>query len=122
MRGLAQSVGPIDGEDALGGNVLVAAKAQLAFTLPHPIFDAFHVRGHLFANCSNILRRIDSIRNPYAGILQPLHNDMRVTAGFGIAFPLSDQVRVEFNYVHPLRTQPHDAFKPFHWGIGMDFI
>ncbi|SPQ97896.1 Bacterial surface antigen (D15) domain-containing protein [Plasmodiophora brassicae] len=120
LRGFGQhSVGPRDGKDMLGGDALLAGAANLTFALPHPLLRQLDIRGHIFANCANVVSLTDG--SPKRGQLRKLLADMRASVGIGVVIP-TPAGRVELNYARPVKAFPHDRTHQFQFGISANFL
>ncbi|KAK0418194.1 hypothetical protein QR680_013425 [Steinernema hermaphroditum] len=114
VRGFAlNSIGTRARSSCLGG----AATAVAAAHIYRPLYPANMVFAHGFVTAGTTA----SVRS------QNLLNDMmeapRVSAGLGLAFLFRDFIRLELNYVLPLRYVPGDAISPgFQMGVGMNFL
>lgn len=106
LRGFRQqSVGPRDGDDALGGDLSLSAAVELTFALPGRALRELGVRGHAFANAGNCVS-LSAEGPPVAHQVRGLVSDLRAAAGAGVVFPLPFG-RLELNYSLPVWAGSH---------------
>jgi len=125
----ANSLGPRDDADSLGGDVFWAAGASLITHLPRK--PHWPVKAHAFLNAG----QLESLHRPHQGereghaagpalqssiaaaLAQP-----SVSAGVGLIYHL-DPVRVELNFGVPLAARASDGTrKGVQVGIGLEFL
>uniref|UniRef100_A0AC35UD20 Bac_surface_Ag domain-containing protein n=1 Tax=Rhabditophanes sp. KR3021 TaxID=114890 RepID=A0AC35UD20_9BILA len=108
-----KSIGTRADHACLGGATAVAA----TFHLYRPLIPADSLFLHAFMSCGSVARVGSKTR------IQDLLDVPRVSTGIGIAFLFRNAVRLEFNYVLPIRYVPGDAFKTgFQFGAGINFL
>lgn len=119
LRGFrGNSVGPRDGDDALGGDAYLAFGAELAFRVPHRVADEVNLRGRAYINAGNLV----SLTNESAESSWNKYKEgLRTSVGVGLYIPISIG-RVELNYSLPLLQQPNDFVQRLQLGLGVDFL
>lgn len=140
MRGFGvNSIGPSDSGDYLGGDLYASAGIECTFALPLQSCQQNGIRGHIFANCGNLMSihdsEVDRKRklpienfsssrngNNHSGDtdknIAHLISGMRASIGTGLVIP-TPLGRLEFNFSYPLRTFPGDVVKPWQFGFGI---
>lgn len=140
MRGFgANSIGPSDSGDYLGGDLYASAGIEGTFSLPFQSCQQNGIRGHIFANCGNLISMHDSeidrkrklpIKNFSSSSndnnhsggtdknITDLLSGMRASIGTGLVIP-TPLGRLEFNFSYPLRTFPGDIVKSWQFGFGV---
>ncbi|KAI0938849.1 hypothetical protein AcV5_000440 [Taiwanofungus camphoratus] len=114
----ANSMGPRDGPDSLGGDLYWSTGLSLISDIPQK--SHWPIKAHAFVNAG----RLDAVDKS-----QPLIDNVRasiskpsISAGVGLVYKL-DPVRVEVNFGVPLVVSKSDgARKGFQVGIGLDFL
>uniref|UniRef100_A0A1I7YAA7 Bac_surface_Ag domain-containing protein n=1 Tax=Steinernema glaseri TaxID=37863 RepID=A0A1I7YAA7_9BILA len=114
VRGFAlNSIGTRAGPASLGG----AASAVAAAHIYRPLYPADMVFAHGFVTAGTTA----SVRSQ--NLLKDMMEVPRVSAGVGFAFLFKNFIRLELNYVLPLRYVPGDSISPgFQMGVGMNFL
>jgi outer membrane protein insertion porin family len=113
----ANTLGPRDGTDSLGGDLFWAAGASLITHLPHkPLWP---VKAHAFLNAGQLesVGSNSSSSTPRSALSKP-----SVSAGVGLIY-MFDPVRVELNFGVPLAARASDGVrKGVQVGIGLEFL
>ncbi|KZV68356.1 mitochondrial protein [Peniophora sp. CONT] len=112
------SLGPRDGPDSVGGDLLWAAGASLVTNIPR--VPHWPLKFHAFVNAGQLdsLQGAPSLQDAIrASISQP-----SVSAGVGLIYAF-DPVRVELNFGVPLAARKSDGFRRgVQMGIGLEFL
>jgi outer membrane protein insertion porin family len=117
VRGFpAQSIGPRDNFDSLGGDVGLEACVSVSFPLLHP------VRGHVFLNGGNLALFSKDLFSKDAFKTFIRHSPL--SFGYGVAFKIMDAARLEVNMSYPLFNSMvgTSGVGGLQFGIGMDFL
>ncbi|KAF7972449.1 hypothetical protein HWV62_17926 [Athelia sp. TMB] len=110
----ANSMGPRDGADSLGGEVHWSAGVSLISDIPRK--PHWPVKTHLFVNAGKL--DTPSASKPLKDCLA----NPSVSAGVGLIYRF-DPVRVEVNFGVPLVASKSDGYRRgFQVGIGLDFL
>ncbi|KAJ9065438.1 hypothetical protein DSO57_1019618 [Entomophthora muscae] len=111
-------LGPHDGRDSLGGDVMAIGGASLLTPLPYFTTPCF--RGHLFANAGRLLSLQQG--SPVADQLKTGFSQPSVSVGFGLVFRHSI-ARLEANYCIPLARHPGERrCSGLQVGLGISFL
>lgn len=125
LRGFQHSgIGPQNRRCPLGGTSMWLAGLHL--NCPLPLIKGRwkeRFRIHLFANAGNIVDINDSSVNFYDyKMLNALSNNIRVSYGTGLIMRITDNAKIELNYVLPFKSQDSDLVDSgFQLGIGFSF-
>ncbi|KAI0000630.1 surface antigen-domain-containing protein [Russula compacta] len=121
----ANSLGPHDGADSLGGDVFWAAGASLITHLPQKPHWPVKVHAFLNAGQLELLRPHHEGRGVGASLRSSVSAALAqpsVSAGVGLIY-LFDPVRVELNFGVPLAARASDGTrKGVQVGIGLEFL
>ncbi|KAI0031947.1 surface antigen-domain-containing protein [Vararia minispora EC-137] len=112
------SLGPRDGPDAVGGDLMWAAGASLITDIPR--VRTWPLKAHFYLNAG----QLDSLQNslPLAEAIRASLSRPSVSAGLGLIY-MFDPVRVELNFGVPLIARRSDGFRRgVQFGIGVDFL
>ncbi|RMH52084.1 MAG: outer membrane protein assembly factor BamA [Zetaproteobacteria bacterium] len=106
--------------DAVGGNGMVRATADLFFPLPGIRTEGF--RGVLFSDAGTVWGSVNSTFNGQTvSVREPFRfSTMRVSAGFGVEW-LSPVGPVALVWGRALRKQPGDVTRGFEFALGSTF-
>jgi len=116
LRGFrTNTVGPKDGQDALGGDCMMAVSGDLTWKLPGDVLRELDVRGRVFANAGNVVAM--SGPSPVSDFVERV----RLSVGLGIVIP-SRFGRFELSYCRPVFREADDIGDAIQVGIGMDFL
>ncbi|TKR67748.1 hypothetical protein L596_023848 [Steinernema carpocapsae] len=114
VRGFVMnSIGSRAGSSSLGSSATAVAVAHIY----RPLIPAemCYAHGFVTAGSTASVRSHDQIAD--------MVEAPRVSAGLGLTFIFRDMIRLELNYVLPLRYVPGDAIAPgFQFGVGMNFL
>ncbi|OJA14753.1 hypothetical protein AZE42_03187 [Rhizopogon vesiculosus] len=114
----ANSMGPRDGVDSLGGDIYWSTGISLISDIPRKAH--WPVKAHIFVNTGR-LDVMDATKGLSDNIIECLRRPS-VSAGIGLMYRF-DPVRVEVNFGVPLVASQSDGMrKGFQVGIGMDFL
>ncbi|KAI0077621.1 hypothetical protein K474DRAFT_1661556 [Panus rudis PR-1116 ss-1] len=114
----ANSMGPRDGSDSLGGNLYWATGLSLISDIPRK--PHWPVKLHAFVNAGH-LDAVDKNRSLEESVKSSIQR-ASVSAGLGLVYKL-DPVRVEVNFGVPLLSNKGDGKrKGIQVGIGLDFL
>ncbi|TPX70621.1 hypothetical protein SpCBS45565_g01551 [Spizellomyces sp. 'palustris'] len=119
IRGFRQSgIGPMDKQDAVGGDAYWAGGLSLFTPLPYLINKP--LKGHVFVNGGSLapVNTRDTLENNARNLIR----SPSVSAGLGLAVRFSI-LRLELNYCLPLTATTTDVAKPgFQFGIGITYM
>ncbi|KAN0129717.1 Surface antigen domain containing protein [Lactarius tabidus] len=113
----ANTLGPRDGTDSLGGDLFWAAGASVITHLPHK--PHWPVKAHAFLNAG----QLESVGGSNSSsTLRSALSKPSVSAGVGLIY-MFDPVRVELNFGVPLAARASDGVrKGVQVGIGLEFL
>ncbi|TFL02734.1 mitochondrial protein [Pterulicium gracile] len=113
----ANSMGPRDGADSLGGDAYWSAGLSLISDIPKK--PHWPVKTHAYVNAG----RLDCLdRSDPVASIQSLLSRPSISAGVGLMYRF-DPVRVEVNFGVPLVASKSDGVrKGFQVGIGLEFL
>ena len=104
------SLGPLDSKgDAKGGDLLVAASAQVLFPVPFAS-DSKNLRMSAFVDASNVFDDMDAFDS----------GEIRYSAGIGVVW-LSPLGPFELSYAKPLNSKDGDKEQVVQFSIGASF-
>ncbi|XP_034935710.1 sorting and assembly machinery component 50 homolog [Chelonus insularis] len=125
VRGFARrGCGPRHDGNALGGNTFWALALHLYSPLPfRPGKNSFGelFRLHGFVNGGN-LGNISLRKNDLSESLKIFTDNVRWSAGAGIAMRLGGIARIELNLVMPLAMARSDVFQQYQFGVGIQYL
>jgi len=114
----ANSMGPQDGSDSLGGELYWAAGLSLISNIPSKAH--WPINTHIFLNAGR-LDSNDKSRKLTENIVECLSKPS-ISAGVGLIYRF-DPVRVEVNFGVPLMASKSDGSrKGFQVGLGLEFL
>ncbi|KAK7683106.1 hypothetical protein QCA50_013779 [Cerrena zonata] len=114
----ANSLGPKDGPDSLGGDMYWSAGLSLIADIPKKPHWPVKLHGWVNAGRLDVVDRTKSVES----ILKTSFSQPTITAGVGLVYKL-DPVRVEVNLGLPLTASKGDGTrKGLQVGIGLDFL
>jgi len=113
------SVGPRDGDDAIGGDLFASLALRLSFLFPFDFSHRNNIFGQLFAVTGNSLMLADSGVRDLRSLGQELFNGTRCSIGGGIIIPFSQQLKIEVTVSKPLRKANHDPVRHFNLGLNL---
>ncbi|OXU26423.1 hypothetical protein TSAR_013800, partial [Trichomalopsis sarcophagae] len=121
MRG----VGPREEGHALGGNTYWAAAFHFYSPLPfrpgkNSFGDLFRLHG--FINGGNVNNAALKLGGSYEENLRVLTENVRCTAGCGIAMKLGNIARVELNFCLPFKYLRSDVQQQIQLGLGVQYL
>ncbi|XP_029038925.1 sorting and assembly machinery component 50 homolog B [Osmia bicornis bicornis] len=121
MRGC----GPRDDGYSIGGDAYWAAALHLYTPLPfrpgrNGFGDLFKLHG--FINGGNVSNFTFKFDNNYKDNMKIFTENIRCSAGGGIAMKLGDIARVELNFIMPLLFLRSDVLQQFQFGIGLQYL
>ncbi|KAJ3248054.1 hypothetical protein HDU78_002147 [Chytriomyces hyalinus] len=119
IRGFTQNgVGPKDGNDFVGGDLL--ASVGISLYTPLPLLENKPIKGHFFANAGNMVK-YDSIKPDFNASTRQLFSSVSSAVGVGIAAHFS-YLRFELNYCLPVSLSATDRVRPgLQFGLGLNF-
>ncbi|MFH4980347.1 hypothetical protein AB6A40_007056 [Gnathostoma spinigerum] len=107
------TIGPRDGASCLGG----AASYCAAVHIYRPLVPANMLYAHIFASNGAVASVTSNNRFEY------MRDAQRITGGIGLSFVFRNIVRLELNYVFPLRFVPGDLCSTgVQFGAGINFL
>lgn len=122
----ANSLGPRDGVDSLGGDLFWAVGASLITHIPRK--PHWPVKAHAFLNAGQLepLHRHESgmngVGSPLRSSISAVLSQPSVSTGVGLIYHF-DPVRVELNFGVPLAARASDGTrKGVQVGIGLEFL
>ncbi|KDQ60316.1 hypothetical protein JAAARDRAFT_152890 [Jaapia argillacea MUCL 33604] len=114
----ANSMGPRDGSDSLGGDVYWSTGLSLISDLPRK--PHWPLKTHLFVNAGR-LDTIDKAKPLLENVVDCISKPS-IAVGVGLIYRF-DPVRVELNFGVPLVASKSDGYrKGFQVGMGLDFL
>ncbi|KAG1735590.1 surface antigen-domain-containing protein [Suillus paluster] len=114
----ANSLGPRDGVDSLGGDIYWSTGASLVSDIPRK--PHWPIKSHIFVNAGR-LDAVDGTKGLGENIMGCLRRPS-ISAGVGLIYRF-DPVRVEVNFGVPLFASKSDGVRRgFQVGIGMEFL
>ncbi|XP_074111249.1 sorting and assembly machinery component 50 homolog [Cotesia typhae] len=126
IRGFSRrGLGPQCGKYAMGGNTFWALALHLYTPLPfrpgkNSFGDLFRLHGFINGgNLGNVSFQKDGDYSDYSKIFT---ENVRWSAGAGIAMKLGGIARIELNLVMPLMMGRHDMFQQYQFGIGVQYL
>ncbi|XP_057318533.1 sorting and assembly machinery component 50 homolog [Microplitis mediator] len=117
--------GPHNEGNAMGGNTYWALALHLYTPLPfrpgkNSFGDLFRLHGFINGgNLGNISFQKDG---DYSDNLKIFTDNVRCSAGVGIAMRLGGIARIELNLVMPLLMGRYDMFQQYQFGIGVQYL
>jgi len=119
----ANSLGPRDGVDSVGGDLFWAAGASLITHLPRK--PHWPVKAHAFLNAGQLEplhRHEDGVGSSLRSSISAALSRPSVSTGVGLIYHF-DPVRVELNFGVPLTARASDGTrKGVQIGIGLEFL
>lgn len=125
LRGFKHfGIGPQNRRRPLGGTTMWLG--GLHINCPLPLIKSKwkeRFRVHFFVNAGNIIDPNDPNVNIYDyRILQQLANNIRISYGAGLVMKITDNAKIELNYVLPFKSQDSDLTDSgIQCGIGFTF-
>ncbi|KAJ8687444.1 hypothetical protein QAD02_023238 [Eretmocerus hayati] len=126
LRGFERrGVGPRDEGYSLGGNTYWAAALHFYSPLPfrpgkNSFGDMFRLHG--FVNAGNVNNATLKLGSGYEENLKILTENVRCTAGCGIAMKLGNIARVELNFCLPFKYARTDVQQQIQLGLGIQYL
>jgi outer membrane protein insertion porin family len=123
VRGFGlRTIGPVDRQDALGGDGFWAGALHLYTPLPYaPWRERFGntLRPHFFVNGGACVQK--AAGQPWSGAYKTLRDETSASCGIGLAAQLS-VIQLELNFCVPVKI--HGGAKPqdIQFGVGMHFL
>lgn len=134
LRGFARdSVGPRDGLDSQGGNLLGAGSVSLSWAPPHPSLQQSGLRLQSFLNLGSCINTgagpspgqvMNSVStagkygNSVSQIMDDFAGSARLSAGAGLVVPFGP-LRLELNFSKPIVFQGDDRLQTMQLGFGV---
>jgi len=113
------SVGPREGDDAIGGDLFASLALRLSFLFPFEFSRKNNIFGQVFAVTGNSLMLADSDTRDVRSLGQQLFNTSRCSVGGGIIVPFNRQFKLELTLSKPLRSVNHDPIRHFNLGLNL---
>jgi outer membrane protein insertion porin family len=110
LRGFEwRSVGPKEGRDFIGGNVLVTA--SLEYSIPLSIISKDYLRAAFFVDTGNLTKDVDSF----------LFADFRISAGVSFRLRAGNMFVFTMDFGYPVIRFKGDERRTFHLTFGTEF-
>ncbi|KAK0085898.1 hypothetical protein PV326_005755 [Microctonus aethiopoides] len=126
LRGFARrGCGPHEEGNAIGGNTFWAAALHLYTPLPfrpgkNSFGDLFRLHGFINGgNLGNVMCLKDC---DYTDCLKIFTDNVRLSAGGGIAMRIGGMARIELNLIIPLLMARGDVTQQYQFGIGVHYL